>query len=247
MKTPATLIALSIVVVVSTAIGCRSSASIFLSRFDNDRVSGNSNGHRGVYDNAKPFKGVPVSMPVLTHVDIEIFETVYLDKKSLEIVETRKRTLRASATPVVSDKIFAVDPKRAAAGTTKYGMTMDHDNADSRGRQFFEKISYDVDDQTIEEINSALGGLIPLIAKKPGTAAKSSMANFEAAESSESDFSKGGLILKERTVAWKRFDVHAADFEEQLKGFVEYHINACNSCCHNTTLGIESTATIVSQ
>jgi hypothetical protein len=54
--------------------GCRSIGSTFVQRMDDDRLVGNSNGKTGLHDNAKPFKGIPVTIPVLTHVDISIIE-----------------------------------------------------------------------------------------------------------------------------------------------------------------------------
>lgn len=200
------------------ASGCRSISSTFVQRMDDDRLLGNSNGNPGLHDNAKPFKGIPVSIPVLTHVDISISEEIFLDKETLVPVQTNRRNLMANATPVTSDKIFAVDPKKAASGQSEYTLEM------QEGRQFFKKIDQDITDTTIKDINAALGQILPQPLPKP-VPAPSTKLSFDNANQSQTDF-----VPVTRHVAWKRFDVSAPDFQDQIATFVNRHLNHCNSC-----------------
>ena len=199
--------------------GCRSTSSTFMNRYDNDRIAGNSNGERGLHENAKPFKGIPVTMKVPTHLDVTVFETIYLDPVSLKTVPTERRNLSAKADTVFSDKVFAVDPKKAAAGDTNYSFTM----VDG----YYTQVKTHVDDKTIKDINGALEKLLPLLAAKPAPKALSRFGESGSTTAPEE---------KTRVVAWKRFDLNSVDFEDQVTQFVEHHINNCNSCCENTTM-----------
>jgi hypothetical protein len=200
------------------SLGCRSTSSTFMNRYDNDRVGGISNGQRGCHENAKPFKGIPVTMKVPTHVDVTVFETIYLDPTTFKPIPTERRNLSATADTVVSDKIFAVDPKKAAAGETKYSFAMKDG--------YYTQVKQKVTDETIKDINAALVDLLPLLSPKP---APKILTQNAMGPSTQPE-------TKERVVAWKRFDINSVDFEDQVKQFVDLHINNCNSCCENTTL-----------
>ena len=199
--------------------GCRSTSSTFMNRYDNDRVAGNSNGERGLHENAKPFKGVPVTMRVPTHLVGTVIETIYLDPVSLKTIQTERRNLSATAVTVFSDKVFAVDPKKAAAGVTNYSFTMENG--------YYKQITTYVNDKTIKDISSALNTLFPVPTPKPDPKELSSLGENGLPTTPEE---------KTRVVAWKRFDINSVDFEAQVTQFVEHHINNCNTCCENTTL-----------
>lgn len=204
------------------SIGCRSISSTFVQRMDNDNLVGNSNGERGHHCNAKPFKGVPVTMQVLTHVDITISEELFLDKKTLQPVHTNRRNLGASQTPIYSDKIFAVDPKRAASGTSKYTLDMNSEGSEE-DKQYFKQIKQNVDDTTIKDVNAVLTNLLPKLIKPAST-----QKLLDGTINPTNDF-----IKVTRHVAWKRFDIGAPDFQDQIRLFVEHHMNNCNECCGN--------------
>jgi len=189
-----------------------------MNRYDNDRIGGVSNGERGIHENAKPFKGIPVTMKVPTHLDVKVIETIYLDPATYKPVPTERRNLSAEAVTVVSDKIFAVDPKKAAAGETNYSFAMKDG--------YYTQVKQMVNDETIKDVNAALVNLLPLLAPKP---APKSLTKFEMGSPGEPE-------TKTRVVAWKRFDINSVDFEDQVKQFVDHHINNCDSCCENTSL-----------
>jgi hypothetical protein len=218
------LVLISIVALNAICVGCKSTTSFFMSRHDNDRLAGNSNGHLGAHENAKPFKGIPVTMKIPTHVDVSVFETIYLND-NLSTIPTGRRNLRAAADVVYSDKIFAVDPKRAAAGNSNYTFQMNSAHTDPLQRQYFKQIKQHVEDETIRDINAALTGLLPLISKKAASPASGLQP--------EGNGTLSPPASKDRVVAWKRFDVNSPDFEEQVKVFVEHHINNCDACCQD--------------
>lgn len=207
------------------ATGCRSTNSFFMRRFDSDQLAGSSNGKLGVHDNAKPFKGVPITLKVPTHVDIKIQETIFLDYNTLDPVVTERRNLKAVAETVYSDKLFSVDPKRAAAGQTEYTFDMNNEHEDVMQRQYFKSIKQKITDETIKDVTAALNDILPLLAPPAGPA-----ASFADAPTVS-----GGLLSVDRDVAWKRFDVNSPDFEEQVRAFVEEQMNSCHSCCMTGT------------
>jgi hypothetical protein len=124
----------------------------------------------------------------------------------------------AEATEVYSDKIFAVDPKKAASGQSAYKFEMEED------AQYFKHIEQSITDTTIKDINTALSGILPKLLPKPPSppAAKSSL---EKTVDTQSHF-----YSVKRHIAWKRFDVSAPDLQEQITFFVNEHIKGCNSC-----------------
>ncbi len=211
-------------------VGCKSISSTFVQRMDNDRLVGNSNGETGLHDNAKPFKGLPVTVPVLTHVDITISEEIFLDQKTLEPIRTNRRNFRATPTPFHSDKIFAVDPKKAASGTSEYNLEMNSEGL-LEDRQYFKSIKQDVDDTTIKDVEAVLSDLLPKLVTKQSAPIEKSLVN-----------NQGEFLSIERHVAWKRFDIGAPDFQEQVRAFVEHHLNNCNSCGESGMCGVPQPA-----
>jgi hypothetical protein len=209
------------ILLVIFATGCRSTNSFFMRRFDSDQLAGSSNGKLGIHDNAKPFKGVPITLKVPTHVDITIQETIFLDYNTLDPIVTERRNLKAAAATVYSDKLFSVDPKRAAAGQTEYTFDMNNEHEDVMQRQYFKSISQKITDQTIQDVTAALNSILPLLA--PKTAPGASFADAPTVS--------GGLLSVDRDVAWKRFDIDSPDFEEQVRAFVDEQMNSCHSCC----------------
>jgi len=208
------------------ATGCRSISSTFVQRMDDDRLVGNSNGNTGLHENAKPFKGIPVTIQVLTHVDISISEEIFLEKETLIPVKTNRRNLMAEATPVYSDKIFAVDPKKAASGQSEYTLQM------QEGTQYFKKIDQEITDTTIKDINTALSGILPKLLPNPASTPTSKLSLENGIDKQTHFYSV------KRHVAWKRFDVSAIDFQDQIAIFVNRHLNDCNSCGISGACGI---------
>lgn len=214
---------LVVLLTILSLLGCTSTSSTFLTRTDHDQWVGNSNGYPSYHCSAKPFKGVPVTIPIVTHVDIAIYETYFFEPESLNPIRTHHRNLRAEATPIRSDKIFSVDPKKAAAGTSRYTLDMNSGAAEQAQRQYFKQIKFDIEDRTIQDINTALSGLLPILTPPTSIGPSTSRAGLEDSDP---------IIQRESMVAWKRFDVNAVDFQQQVTCFVGEHLNDCHSCQH---------------
>lgn len=207
--------------------GCTSTTSTILQRLDGDELVGSSNGHNTLLHANKPFKGIPITVSVPTHVDIRIDETLYFKKESMEPIALSSRHLTAHPTIVTSDKLISVDPKRPAAGTLDYNLTFPTPTDDYRRDQHFNKITYNVDDQTIKTITSILKDVVPTL----GIGAKKTKG-FES-DSPDGSGSSDSLQIIVRTVAWKRFDLSAPDLEPCIAEFVATHLNNCHSCNEN--------------
>ena len=201
--------------------GCTSISSTLVNRTDSDVFIGNSDGKPSSHESATPYKGVPITLRVPTHLDVAIKESIWLDKSGTTIcyVKATNRHLFVETKLVETDKVFTVDVKRPAAGTLTYTLGFgDNDPAKNLDNsQYFKSIAASIVDTTINDVNTSLQTLLPTIQK---LAAKPTGAgdNIE------------NLIEENRVVAWKRFDLDAPDFEAQVACFVELHLNACNSC-----------------
>jgi hypothetical protein len=185
---------------------------------------GLSNGKTGIHDHARPFKGIPVTLQIPTHLDVAIVETLLCtdDPSSgkLTLLPLSKRHLDVLPNIQFSDKVFTVDLKRPAAGSLDYEIEFQNEK-DSP--QYFQQISYHVVDQTLKDISAVIANLKPL---------SPPLAIPTAAKSSDSDSPE--ITPLTRTVAWKRFDIHSPDFEDQVLAFVNEHLNDCHSCSLNS-------------
>ncbi|MCY2982683.1 MAG: hypothetical protein NTY15_03505 [Planctomycetota bacterium] len=186
-------------------------------------MSGSSNGIPKPFQAAKPFKGVPVTVRVPTHVDIAVNESLFFNMPEMTPVCLSARNLQLTANYVYSDKIISVDPKRPFAGTLDYNMTFQNTNSIERDRQFFSKLNYDVKDETIKTIDNILKNVVPTLGLNQKV--KSTGALGGAEESAPSN-----LKEIERVVAWKRFDISDQNLEADIASFVGLHMNHCHSC-----------------
>jgi len=216
------------IVLLACLTGCTSISSTLLNRTDNDFYFGNSNGNTKGYGQSRPFKGVPITVRVPTHLDVAIKESIILardDHDKLYQLTSSKRHTFVEANLVESDKVFTVDPKRPAAGTLTQTLTFGNKGTnagDPDNSQYFKKIAYNIQDDTIKEVNASLNTLLPLLGKKPSTGRQTAGgANLSIIQEEVS-----GVI------AWKRFDLDAPDFEAQVECFIEEHLNSCDDCQH---------------
>lgn len=201
--------------------GCTSISSTLVNRTDSDIFIGNSNGNVKSHCQARPFKGVPITLRVPTHLDIAVKETIFLrptdDKSELVRVRTPKRHLFVEANLVETDKVFAVDVKRPAAGTLDYTMEFGDNANNLDNSQYFKEIKNKIADKTIQDVTTALETVVPSLQK---LAATPTTAGSDLKD----------VIQENRVVAWKRFDLDTHDFEQQVGMFLEQHLNCCNSC-----------------
>lgn len=211
-------------------MGCTSATSTFMSRQDDDRLTGQSNGLPMHHCSSRPQKGIPITVRVPTHVDIEVYEKLFYDKNTFNPVASKTgRHLEVRAKEVYTPKVFTIDPKRACAGTSDYLIEFNLSKSKDPSKdnsQYPGKINNQVVDKTIEDITTSIKTLAPTIKKAIGTA-----GGQKPGEPEPSIFGE-----RERMVAWKRFDINDPAFEENLRSFVSHHVNNCNSCCQDQTL-----------
>ena len=204
--------------------GCSTMKSTMLNRLDNDMMVGNSNGEPGCHCDAKPSEGMPITVRVPTHLDVEITEMYYLavvDGK-LQELHTDHRNLDINSKLVETEKVFTVDFPRPASGVLKYNVTMGTD----KDSQYFKQIKNEITDDTIKDVAKAIAKVAPVLAKP-----------VSAGDFQTSSAIKDQLIAEQRTVAWKRFDIDSPDFEEQVRFFVDDNLNKCHDCHRNRTPG----------
>jgi hypothetical protein len=113
--------------------------------------------------------------------------------------------------PIETEKVFVVDFKRPLSGTLAY-------TADFDEQQYFDEISGQLEDTTITDVAALVATVAPLFGK-----------SASAPVDPTSEVGRA-LITNKRVVAYKRFDIDACDFEAQLRGFLEEHVNCDHTC-----------------
>lgn len=201
--------------------GCKSISSTPLNRHDNDSYTRNVDPTRERMQ-ARPFKGIPITLKVPTHLEVSIVETYYIynNAKSDEPVSLTEfgsspgnRNLSVSANIVETNKVFTVDFKRPASGSLSYNATLGED-------QYFDSITNTIVDTTITDVTNAITSIAPLLG-----------VGTSAAPEFVGDQIKDNVIVANRVVAFQRFDINACDFEEQVRIFLDQHLNACAPNC----------------
>lgn len=186
--------------------GCKSMTSTALNRRSNDML----------VQDTHSSNGVPIRVKVPSHLQVHITETYVLqqdkDTQKWEAVSMPQPLLDVHTGLRYTEKIFTVDFKRPAAGTSKY-------EAEFSDEQYFTKIKHELEDKTIKETSEAIGGLIGAIAKAGG---RSSLATPSA------DIKN--ILTGERSVAWAEFDINEPCFEQNVQAFVHEHLNCCHNC-----------------
>jgi hypothetical protein len=201
---------LAIILCLALAPGCTSLRSTIINRFEDDTYAGNSNGDLKRHDMARPYRGVPITIKVPTHVDVKIVETSYMYRGPSDELRELKLTLPhrdVEIATIETDKVFIVDFKRPLSGSLKYKATFGED-------QYFDEISGKLEDTTITDVASLVATIVPMFGKPAST------TNTLADE----------LIVNKRVVAYRRFDIDAPDFELQVRCFLDEHLNCGHTC-----------------
>ncbi|MBI3861599.1 MAG: hypothetical protein HY290_06860 [Planctomycetia bacterium] len=231
--------ALTTAAVVGTfMLGCNSISSTLVNRTDNDQFFGNSNGKPCSKCQTRPFKGVPITMRVPTHLEISVKETIFLEvlteKNRIQQVSTPRRHLFIETNLVETDKVITVDPKRPGGGMLNYSMTFGKKDVRNDHAQYFSEIKSYIVDRTIQDVNNSLQNLFGQQITKQDDFAPQQVVNAPpdqtppAVPPSQPQPDLQNLIEEHRVVAWKRFDIDAADFEHQVADFVNQHLH-CDS------------------
>jgi len=200
-----------------------------LLRTDNNSYVGNSNGYAKCDGETRPFKGVPITVEVPTHLDVSITETYYMFSAVTprakvgtvegniaevaatlqEVQPTTRRNLGVKAEIVKTKKVFTVDFKRPAAGVLAY-------NATFKG-QYFDAIDNRIEDRTINDTADAIATVLPKLA-----GLTSAGKGIDPSFGSEL---QNRVVKGERVVAYQRFDLDSPSFEYDVEQFVNQHLN----------------------
>jgi hypothetical protein len=199
---------------VVSAVGCTSLSSTMLNRLDDNSFVGNSNGDACSRGRTRPFKGVPITLQVPSHVDVSIDETYYLANDATTGTLTELpigRILNVRTEVIKTKKVFIVDFKRPASGTLNLDAKFNDD-------QYLKSITSHLEDTTIKDSAALLGTVLKFATGKQtsGTQGPAPSPNFSR---------------QTRTVAYRRFDINEPDFEGQVDAFVSRHLNNCNESC----------------
>jgi hypothetical protein len=201
-------------------VGCNSFSSTLLQRFDDNSFAGQSNGQSLPHQQTRPFKGIPITLTVPTHLDVFIDETYFVrltPEKADELLSGKVRFLDVRTEVVESEKVFTVDFKRPASGILDLDMTFDQEE------QYFQKIASELSDTTITDAANLVSTSMKAI------------SGLQAASNSGGSRSDADLLkrlravpieMDVRVVAYHRFDINSPTFEEDLCGFVNDHLNA---------------------
>jgi hypothetical protein len=192
--------------------GCTSFSSTPITRIAGGVFSGDSNGHPKFRLGSRPHKGMPVRLKVQTHTDVYIKETLTYVSNAQGISQPfcSTRNLHVEVLPVITEQVVMVDFKRPASGT----LGLDVELTDE---EYFKKIHSKLEDTTIVESANLVNSIL-----------KATVAANEGAPKPKQV--PAGFEEVVRTVAYQRFDVSAADYEDQLEAFVNNHLNDCHQC-----------------
>lgn len=196
----------------ASAAGCTSLRSTMINRYEDDTFAGNSNGELKRHDMARPYRGVPITIKVPTHVDVKILEKsfLYSDGGALRELNLSTPHREVELTTIETDKVFIVDFKRPLSGTLKYNATFGSD-------QYFNSISGKLEDTTITDVAALVATVAPMLAKPAAGEGKQNNISDE-------------LITNQRLIAYRRFDIDAPDFEMQVRCFLDEHLNCGHTC-----------------
>ena len=215
---------IALTVLLMTTVGCTSFTSTGLKRFDDNAYAGLSNGRARKHGKARPYKGVPITLKVPTHVDVFIDETYFIHMKhgsATELLDGQTRILNVRTEVIKSDKVFMVDFKRPASGTLDLNLTFDEEE------QYFKQIVSQLEDTTITDTAALVGSVIGAAKKFAGESAEVDVAALlENTPNVTSDI---------RTVAFQRFDLGSPTFEFDMECFVNKHLNDCHTCDTSAT------------
>lgn len=167
---------------------------------------------------AKPthLKGIPITLKVPTHVKLYVFDVHFIAARTVagqtEVVpvELDVPIRDFSSDFIYTEKIFTVDFKRPAGGSSNLRLDMSDD-------QYIQKLQHDITDTTIANVTGQLKELLPTgglsAFKKRPKAVTASLA------------AKPAPSPIKTLVAVGVFEVDAPDFEVRMRDFLNCHIN----------------------
>ncbi|MEM7456914.1 MAG: hypothetical protein AAF456_21400 [Planctomycetota bacterium] len=177
----------------------------------------------------RPLKGVPVMLPVPTHIDVKIIQVDYwapnADKGGeLELITNLGREFenRHIITELVeTNQMFIIDPKRPASGTGtyKFGFRgLNPDNPEYQGQ--LSSLGYKSEDTTITDSFALYGQIRTFLGLNTD-------ASQEASSLPEEKYAS-----TTRTIAFRRFPLNDDNVDLHVQEFVDAYMNSCNPGCY---------------
>lgn len=168
--------------------------------------------------------GIPITLKVPTHLKIYVFHKHYIEpsRQGEEIVGYESVDVGVVVRDfaqefMYTDKIFVVDFKRPAAGSSNLKVKM-------TDQQYIDAIQHDITDNTINDVR----GLI----------AAASGGTFEAV-SEQTPGPKPRYTEIRSLVAVGIFEIDSPDFEQKVRDFMTCHVNKSHDAW-TVPLGVES-------
>lgn len=178
-------------------------------------------------DSAQPgwrqekLRGVPVTVQVASHVKISVIDRRFFYQEDADSmpVEVNARSRGVEYQFIHTSKLFTVDPKRPAAGSSKWSLDLNG--------QYPKSVRNDVSDLTIQQISLAIeaiaqsGGLenlVPTVNALPASERSAAAANKAEAQRYSSFDS---------VVATRIFDVEEPGFEDRVREFLDVYVGGC--------------------
>ena len=128
------------------------------------------------------------------------------------------RNLSVETSLAYTEKVFTVDFRRPAGGL------LDLKSVNMDNQQYFAAIQAEYQEQTVQQINSAIGTL--------ATGKQSTVTSTGAAIPTPVDQSSTPLLgSDQRVVAMARFDISDPDWESRLHAFIDTHVTGCFQNC----------------
>ncbi len=152
----------------------------------------------------KRLEGVPITVKVPTHLEIQVVERCYLNSDGSKSVISPARFVNVNVRE--KDQVFTVDAVRPASGTLNYLATFQG--------QYFKTFNSKVEDKTIQSITDAITGITGELGKLP----KAKSTGF----SKSADDAK--IPYVESLVAVREFDVHDPNLECEVRDFLHTYI-----------------------
>lgn len=216
-------------------VGCQSFSSTMLNRLGDNSFIGNSNGYADCANGARPFKGIPITLQVPSHLDVFIDEVYYLQGETKTCGEgedqtisyttineplsddsSRTRILNVRTKLIKTKKVFTVDYKRPGSGSLNSNTTFSDE-------QYFKSITNSLTDTTITDSAALLDTVLKGVSTDAAGPTAEQMEAFK------------DVVRDTRVVAYKRFDINEPDFEMQVEAFVNQHLNNCDRCGQSPT------------
>lgn len=237
----------ALLLLISLSVGCSSINTTAYDRLEDDSLIASPDEH---------LKGVPVTLKIPTHIELTVREKTFWTVEGTELISLS--TCRATRTIdhdiKYIEKVFLIDPVRAAAGpqagssddvSNYYGFSFRNDDLtdaekeagvergyDYSGKGHLTGLNYKINDRTIERSAQLLASSLNMIkAFTPQGAPTSSAIGV----GNNTDL-KLELIETTRVIAFSRFDLNSEHFEQDVMSFMNTYINqkSCEPDCPRT-------------